>query len=65
MSDEILTLKEAADVARLSVDTIRNWVRSGALPHFRVLNRIRIYRRDLDAILHAGSPRSGAQGGSG
>lgn len=54
---ELLTPDEAAAYSRLSVATIRNWLRSNHLPHFRVVNRIRIVRGDLDAVLRAGGPK--------
>ncbi len=41
METEILTLKEAADLLKVSYSTIRNWIKRGKIP---VLNEGRTYR---------------------
>jgi excisionase family DNA binding protein len=48
---ELLTVREAADILRVSPETIRRRVRSGALPARKLgHSAIRIRRDDLDII---------------
>ncbi len=52
---DLLTIGQAADVARCSAATIRRKVREGALPACGTGKLTRIARRDLEAML--GAPR--------
>jgi excisionase family DNA binding protein len=57
-----LTLIEAAQTANLHPDTVRRMVRRGDLPHFRLLNRIRIRLTDLEELLTRTTPASRHRG---
>ena len=51
MADGFLLLDEVADLARVSVDTVRFWIRAGKLASVRP-GRRRMVRRDvLEAFL--------------
>lgn len=55
MADGFLLLDEVADLARVSVDTVRFWIRAGKLASVRP-GRRRMVRRDvLEAFLRQGS----------
>lgn len=52
----LLTIKEAADRARVSESLVRGWVRDGSLAHFRLgakgrRGKIAIAAEDLDGLL--------------
>ncbi len=49
--DELLIVAEVAERLRLNPQTIRNRIGAGRLPHLRLGRRVRIYRRDLDALI--------------
>ena len=54
MSDELLTLPEAAEVLDVPVSTLRAWRYAGTGPvSFKVGKRVRFYRSDLDAWVRA------------
>jgi excisionase family DNA binding protein len=58
--DELLTVAEVAGLLRLNQQTIRNWMSAGTLPHVRLgQRRVRIYRRDLDALMARADTRPG------
>lgn len=46
-----LLAREAAVLARVTPETIREWIRRGTLPAARVPGGYRIDRADLDALL--------------
>jgi putative molybdopterin biosynthesis protein len=46
-----LTVPEVAKMLRMSRQTIYNMVKSGDIPHFRVGNKVRFNRADLDALM--------------
>ena len=46
-----LTVPEVAKLLRMSRQTIYNMVKSGDIPHFRVGNKVRFNRADLDALM--------------
>ena len=49
MTDELLTVKEAAKRYKLHEETIRTWVRKGVIPHVRIgLRVIRLRAEDLE-----------------
>lgn len=48
MMDEFYTVDEAADLLKVSPNTIRNWRRQGLFPNSVVLNQVvRITREDI------------------
>ena len=55
MPDELLTVKEVAELLKLNQQTIRNMIDRGELAHVRVgQRRVRIRQSQLDAFLAAG-----------
>jgi len=46
-----MTVPEVAKLLRMSRQTIYNMVKSGDIPHFRVGNKVRFNRADLDALM--------------
>ena len=72
MSDDLITINEAAEACRLSTKTIRRHIASGVLPAYRIGPRaVRLKRRDLDAVMRpipsatSAGYRSGHSAGSG
>jgi excisionase family DNA binding protein len=59
-----LTVDQVAKDLQLSPNTIRNWIKSGKLPAFKLTPGItaplRIRRDDLDALVEAGRVRPSA-----
>jgi excisionase family DNA binding protein len=52
MSDqELLTVSEAAEIFRVTLQTIRNWIEWGKLPALRVGRRFLVRREHIDALL--------------
>lgn len=49
--DEFLFLEEVARRARVSVESVRYWIKSGRLPSCRPGKRRLVRRQDLDAFL--------------
>ena len=49
--EQSLTVPEVAKLLRMSRQTIYNMVKSGDIPHFRVGNKVRFNRADLDALM--------------
>lgn len=50
----VYTVKEAAEYMATSAPAIREWIRSGKLPAFKLSRdgkTLRMYRRDLDALI--------------
>jgi len=55
MPDELLTVKEVAELLKLNQQTIRNMIDRGELGHVRVgQRRVRVRQSQLDAFLAAG-----------
>ena len=50
-TDEWFTIPEAAQYLKLSVPSIRNYIKSNRLPSYRNGQVIRLKRTDLDAFL--------------
>lgn len=51
-NDELLTIKEAAALLKMSTVTVRRWLKQGRLAGYRVGARsIRLRRRDVEALL--------------
>lgn len=66
---ELITLKEAARLLRVSEATVRRWLKQGRLPAYHVGPRaVRIRRADVDAVIsplnNAGQPSNGVDIGS-
>jgi excisionase family DNA binding protein len=57
MDSKALTLIEAAALARVHPVSLRRAIRRGELRHFRVLNRIRIHREELERFLFGAYPQ--------
>lgn len=53
MTDEYLTVTEAAERFRLHPDTIRTWIRKGVIAHSRIgpHKLIRLRRSDLEETI--------------
>ncbi|WP_197413706.1 helix-turn-helix domain-containing protein [Sphingobium baderi] len=51
MPVELLTVREAASIARVSEPTIRRWLRCEGLPRFGSKGRVRIDKADLVKFL--------------
>jgi len=49
----VFTINQASAYLSVSPDTMRRIVRSGAIPHARVGNSIRLQRKDVDEYLAA------------
>jgi len=49
--EQSLTVPEVAKMLRMSRQTIYNMVKSGDIPHFRVGNKVRFNRADIDALM--------------
>jgi excisionase family DNA binding protein len=61
MADEYLTVQEAAAVLKLSIETVRRYVRSGKLKSTKLGRQYRIKRADVDALLAYGTGPSVAE----
>lgn len=48
MTNQVLTVKEVAEILRASTTTIYTMVREGELPHFRVRGNIMFHRQTLE-----------------
>ena len=49
--EDALTVPEVAKLLRMSRQTIYNMIRDGKIPHFRIGNKVRLTRTDLDALM--------------
>lgn len=49
--EQSLTVPEVAKLLRMSRQTIYNMVKAGDIPHFRIGNKVRFNRADLDALM--------------
>ena len=54
-----LTVQEVAKLLRMSRQTIYNLIREGAIPHFRIGNKVRFNRADLDALMQTKTVTTG------
>jgi excisionase family DNA binding protein len=50
MQTENMTVKEVADFLRVSRQTVYTMVREGKLPHFRIGNKVRFKRSEIEAL---------------
>lgn len=46
-----MTVQEVAKLVRMSRQTVYNMVKSGAIPHFKVGNKVRFNRADIEALM--------------
>jgi len=54
-----LTVQEVAKLLRMSRQTIYNLTREGTIPHFRIGNKVRYNRADIDALMQAKTVTTG------
>jgi predicted adenylyl cyclase CyaB len=52
MSDNLLTIKEAAKILKVHFQTIRGYMRSGTLPYSKIGKNIRIRESDLENLIN-------------
>lgn len=57
--EQSLTVPEVAKLLRMSRQTIYNMVRAGDIPHFRIGNKVRFNRADLDALMQTKTVTTG------
>ena len=62
--EQSLTVPEVAKMLRMSRQTIYNMVKSGDIPHFRVGNKVRFNRADLDALMQTKTVTTGESKGA-
>jgi excisionase family DNA binding protein len=60
-SSDLLTVKEVAEILRVSQPTILRLIEDGELRAIRVRNQWRIRRSDLDAYLQRGGSSGGGR----
>lgn len=51
LKSDLLTVRQAAEIARVTHQTIRRWIRSEGLPAYRGRGRIRICKLELIKFL--------------
>ncbi len=56
MSDNLYTIKEAAEILKIHWQTVRNLIRQGKLPSSKVGKNIRIRQSDLDKLINNKTP---------
>jgi len=49
---QLLTVEQVASEFQLTSQTIRNWIKSGALSAVRIGHVYRVRREDVDAMIH-------------
>jgi putative molybdopterin biosynthesis protein len=49
--EQSMTVEEVAKLLRVSRQTIYNMIRAGKIPHFRVGNKVRFNRADIEAMM--------------
>jgi len=54
-----LTVQEVAKLLRMSRQTIYNLTREGAIPHFRIGNKVRFNRADIDVLMQTKTVTTG------
>ena len=57
--EQSLTVPEVAKLFRMSRQTVYNMVKTGDIPHFRVGNKVRFNRADLDALMQTKTVTTG------
>lgn len=59
--EEALTVQEVAKMLRVSRQTLYNMIRTGRIAHFRVGNKVRFNRSDIEALMTPVSTTEGAK----
>ena len=59
MTEQLFTTDEAAELLKVHPETVRNWIRRGALAAIRVGRSWRIKRVDLERIAEQGTVEPG------
>ena len=54
-----MTVQDVAKLVRMSRQTVYNMVKTGAIPHFRVGNKVRFNRADIEALMQPKSVTTG------
>ena len=54
-ADEWLTVKEASAYLKVSIPTLRKYIRNGILPHYRQGRIVRLRSSDINDFLHPGT----------
>lgn len=57
MSDNLLTLQEAAELLQVHWQTVRNYLKQGKLTGYKVGKLIRVKREDVEVFLHGEKPK--------
>lgn len=57
LAGELISVKEAADLLRVSRRTIVRWMDEGLLPAYAVAGRVRLVRSDVLALIRERKPR--------
>ena len=57
--EQSLTVPEVAKLLRMSRQTIYNMVKAGDIPHFRIGNKVRFNRADLEALMQTKTVTTG------
>ena len=57
--EQSLTVPVVAKMLRMSRQTIYNMVKAGDIPHFRIGNKVRFNRADLDALMQTKTVTTG------
>jgi excisionase family DNA binding protein len=58
--DGYLSVKEAARVASVAMDTVRDWIANGCLGRYNAGRVLRVKRSELDALLARSTPNGTA-----
>ena len=54
-TSELLTVKEASARLKVSIPTLRKYIRMGVLPHYRQGRIVRLRSSDIEGFLHPGT----------
>lgn len=61
MEAETLTVQEVANYLRVSRQTVYTMIRAGKIPHFRVGNKVRFKKSDIEALTNT-QPKTTPEG---
>lgn len=61
LDHEILTVEQAADYLQVHKMTVYRYIREGMLPAAKLGKMYRLFRRDVEAFLHAMKQHPGAE----
>lgn len=51
MISDLLTTNQAAKIVGVDSATIRSWIRTGKLPGFKLVGRVRVSKADVEALV--------------